>query len=358
MVETPPLKIGLIGYGLFGQHYAHAIEASSVTSLAAVAAQSAASLAAARQAHPGADIYSDWQSIVAREDIELIAVVVPNHLHFKMGAASLRANKHLLMEKPLALKIDECNQLLALAHDSQKILAVGHELRLSPLWGRVKTLIDKGEIGRPRHVLIELSRFPYRPGSTGWRHDQNRVGNWILEEPIHFFDLARWYLSSAGDPVSVFAQANSSGEGSLDTADHFSAIVTFTDGSYAVISQTLSSFGHHQSAKISGSQGTIQATWGAADARSDECTYDLRYGRGDRISEVALAGRPGELRELADEIEAVVDAIRNHTPAFCTGEDGRWSVRLCLAARESAASGLPVPLNSFTDLEMTASTRG
>jgi len=72
-----------------------------------------------------------------------------------------------------------------------------------------------GKIGQPRHVLIELARFPYHPGSTGWRHDQNRVGNWILEEPIHFFDLARWYLSSAGDPVSVFAQANSCGAAGL-----------------------------------------------------------------------------------------------------------------------------------------------
>ena len=346
VVQTPPLKMGL-----FGQHYARSIAASSVTSLAAVAAQSAASREAARQAHPDTDIFSDWRCITEREDIELIAVVVPNHLHYEMGAAVLRANKHLLMEKPLALQIDQCDQLLALAHESQTILAVGHELRLSPLWGRAKALIDAGEIGQPRHVLIELARFPYRPGSTGWRHDQNRVGNWILEEPIHFFDLARWYLSTAGDPVSVFAQANSSNDAALDMADHFSAIVTFADGSYAVVSQTLSSFGHHQSAKISGSQGTIQATWGAADARSDECVYDLRYGMGDRSCEVPLSGHPGELRELADEIESVVHSIRNHTPVFCNGDDGRWSVRLCLAARESIASGLPVSLNALPDRE-------
>ncbi|MEE3372777.1 MAG: Gfo/Idh/MocA family oxidoreductase [Planctomycetota bacterium] len=351
MAQTPPLKIGLIGYGLFGQHYARSIAASSMTSLAAVAAQSATSRDAARQAHPDTEIYSDWRRITERADIELIAVVVPNHLHFEMGSAVLQANKHLLMEKPLSLQVDQCDQLLTLAHESQKILAVGHELRLSPLWGRVKALIDAGEIGQPRHVLIELARFPYRPGSTGWRHDQQRVGNWILEEPIHFFDLARWYLSSAGDPVSVFAQANSAGDAALDMADHFSAIVTFADGSYAVVSQTLSSFGHHQSAKISGSQGTIQATWGAADARSDKCVYDLRYGMGNRICEVPLSGHPGELRELADEIESVVHSIQNQTPVFCNGEDGRWSVRLCQAARESIASGLPVHLQAVSERE-------
>jgi predicted dehydrogenase len=74
-----------------------------------VAAQSAATRDAARQAHPNADIYSDWRRIIERTDIELIAVVVPNHLHFEMGCAVLQSRKHLLMKKPLALQIDQCD---------------------------------------------------------------------------------------------------------------------------------------------------------------------------------------------------------------------------------------------------------
>ena len=349
MANAPPLRIGLVGYGLFGQHYARAIAASPIATLTALAVYSDTSQAAAQQAHPHCAIYGDWRRITERDDIELVAVVVPNHLHFEIGEAVLRADKHLLMEKPLALRLDECDRLVSLAEQRQRTLAVGHELRLSPLWGRAKTLIDAGAIGRPRHALIELARFPYRPGSAGWRHDCARVGNWILEEPIHFFDLARWYLAAAGEPVSVFARANSGADGSADLADHFSAILTFSDGSYAVVSQTLSAFGHHQSAKISGSQGTIQATWNAADARSDECHYDLRYGLGDRVCEVALAGRPGELRELADELTSVVRAIRDQTPVFCSGDDGRWSVRLCLAAHASVISGQSVRIDSLTD---------
>jgi len=74
-----------------------------------VAAQSAATRDAARQAHPNADIYSDWRRIIERADIELIAVVVPNHLHSKMGCAVRQPRKHRLMEKPLALQIDQCD---------------------------------------------------------------------------------------------------------------------------------------------------------------------------------------------------------------------------------------------------------
>ena len=84
------------------------------------------------------------------------------------------------------------------------VLAIGHELRLSSLWGKVKEMIVAGAVGEPLYVLIELWRRPYRFGSGGWRYDTRRVGNWALEEPIHFFDLARWYFARSGDPASVY----------------------------------------------------------------------------------------------------------------------------------------------------------
>ena len=71
-----------------------------------------------------------------------------------------------------------------------QMLAIGFELRLSSVWGKVKAMLDAGAIGEPRYVLIELWRRPYRTGSDGWRYDPARVGSWILEEPIHFFDFA------------------------------------------------------------------------------------------------------------------------------------------------------------------------
>ena len=88
-------------------------------------------------------------------------------------------------------------------------IAINHEFRLLSLWGRVKQLADDGLVGEPRYVLVELSWNSYCPGSDGWRFDISRVGNRILEGPIHFFGLARWYLSSVGELESVCAAANS-----------------------------------------------------------------------------------------------------------------------------------------------------
>jgi len=344
---SDPVRFGLIGYGLFGAHHAAAIAGGEDTELAAVAVRSDASQEAACEDHPGVHVCADYRELLARKDIDIVSVVAPNVLHYEIGKAVLNANKHLLLEKPMALRVAQCDELVSLAETRRRVLAVGHELRLSSLWGGVKELIDQGVIGRPLHALIELSRFPYRQGSEGWRYDIERVGSWILEEPIHFFDLARWYLSACGEPESVYARANSRHRNHPELKDNFSAIVNFPGGAYAVVSQTLSAFGHHQTAKITGTEGTIWARWSAADARSDEISFDLRYGIGDTVETMSFDKPTGELLELADEVAAVAQAIKTGESPPCTGVDGRWSTLLCLAAEQSVDSRQVVDINDF-----------
>jgi myo-inositol 2-dehydrogenase/D-chiro-inositol 1-dehydrogenase len=257
----------------------------------------------------------------------------------------LESGRHLLLEKPMALGIDRCRELIELAHARGRVLAVGHELRLSSLWGTVKDLVDGGAIGEPLYVLIELWRRPYRPGSAGWRYDIRRVGSWILEEPIHFFDLARWYLSSAGDPQSVYARANGKRAGDPQLHDNFSAIVTFAGGQYAVISQTLAGWEHHQTAKLTGRDGAVWASWSGAMDRTFEPTFSLTLQKGDVLSDVPTVKPSGEVYELVDEVASVVRAVRDGTPVPCTGDDGLWSVAMCLKAAESIESGQPVRLS-------------
>ncbi len=344
---SDPVRFGLIGYGLFGAHHAAAIAAGEDTELAAVAVRSEASQEAAGEDHPGADVGGDYRELLNRQDIDIVSVVAPNALHYEIGKAVLNANKHLLLEKPMALSLSQCDELVSLAETRRRVLAVGHELRLSSLWGGVKELIDEGAIGRPMYAMIELSRFPYRQGSQGWRYDIQSVGSWILEEPIHFFDLARWYLSACGEPESVYARANSRHRKHPELKDNFSAIVNFPGGAYAVVSQTLSAFGHHQTAKITGTDGTIWANWSAADARSDEVSFELRYGIGDDVVTKTFDKPTGELLELADEIAAVAKCVKTGDPPPCSGVDGRWSTLLCLAAERSVDSGQVIAMDDF-----------
>lgn len=348
MLHASPIRCGLIGYGAWGAHHARALAQARGAVLTAVCARSEASRSKAAEEHPEARVYADYREMLAREELDLVDVVLPSDLHYEVGRAVLEAGRHLLLEKPMTLSVEHCAELIALARARQRLLAIGHELRLSSLWGKVKQLIDAGAIGDAQYALIELWRRPYRLGSAGWRYDINRVGNWVLEEPIHFFDLARWYFASVGDPVSVYAAANGRQPGHPELHDNFSAVLKFPRGRYAVISQTLAAWEHHQTVKITGSTGALWARWSGALDRTLHPTFSLHLQDGERAVEVPIVKITGEVYELADQMEMMLRAVRGEGPLSCTGDDGRWSVAMCLAAQHSIDTGMPVPLAGGT----------
>lgn len=343
---TRPVRFALIGFGAWGSHHARAITECPEATLVAIAAHSSATQDEARQRYPDVAVYADHHELLAREDVEVVDVVLPTHLHHPFGLAVLSAGKHLLLEKPMALSEQHCNELMEAAIAAKRLLCVGHEFRLSSLWGRVKSMIDQGAIGEPQYALIELWRRPYRLGSGGWRYDIDRVGSWILEEPIHFFDLARWYFAAAGEPIRVAARAKARDPQHPELLDNFSAFLDFPGGAYAVISQTLSAFEHHQVVKVTGTKGALWATWSGAMDRTFHPEYSLKHYDGEAVHNIAIDRPTGEVYELVDQIAAMASAVRDDSPLHCTGHDGRWSVKMCLRAEESLATGLPVSLDA------------
>jgi myo-inositol 2-dehydrogenase / D-chiro-inositol 1-dehydrogenase len=341
------VRCGLIGYGAWGQHHARAIRSTDGAVLTAICARSEESRQRATNDHPYATIYRDHHDMLAREELDLCDVVLPSDLHFPVARDVLQSGRHLLLEKPMALRVDHCGQPIELARSRSRVLAIGHELRMSSLWGKVKELIDAGAIGEPLYALIELWRKPYRLGAGGWRYDAKRVGDWILEEPIHFFDLARWYFAGAGEPVSLYAAASARRADHPELHDNFSAILNFPRGRHAVISQTLAGWEHHQAAKLTGTDGAIWAAWSGATDRTFEPTFSLKLQRAADapVEEVPLAKTSGEVYELVDQVRAVIRAVREGTRVPCTGEDGLWSTMMCLKAAESLEKGQPVSLS-------------
>lgn len=340
------IRFGLIGYGAWGAHHARVISTTPGASLAAICARSAATRKQAQGDHPEANLYDDYRAMLANERLDAADVVLPSHLHYEAAREVLESGRHLLLEKPMALRIDHCTQLIELAKRRDRILAVGHELRLSSLWGKVKQLVDAGAIGEPLYALVELWRRPYRLGSDGWRYDIARVGDWILEEPIHFFDLARWYFANLGNPRSVYAQANGKRPADPRLHDNFSALVSFPKGAYAVVAQTLSGWEHHQVVKLTGTSGALVAGWSGASDRTFEPTFSLEIQEHERVVDVPIASMSGEVYELCQQLAMFVEAIRQRRQPACTGEDGRWSVAMCLAARESLEQGRVVEFDA------------
>ncbi|MBI5767451.1 MAG: Gfo/Idh/MocA family oxidoreductase [Verrucomicrobia bacterium] len=342
-MSPPPIRFGLVGFGAWGQFHAQAIAGNPAAQLTAIVAPSAASRAAAARAHPAARVFADHRQMLAEVKLDLVDIVTPSHTHRAIAMDALHAGCDLLLEKPIATTLEDGRAIVAQAARSGRRIAVGHELRLSSQWGGIKRVIERGTIGEPHYVLVELSRRPYRLGADGWRYDAARVGSWVLEEPIHFFDLARWYLADAGEPVELYARGKAREASRPGLFDNFSAMFSYANGAYAVVSQTLAAFEHHQTVKVAGSRGALWAGWSGAMDRTLEPTCFLRVFDGERIEEVPLANHSsGEVFELREEIARCVQMVRGEAAPVASGRDGLWSAGLCLLAEQSIREGRPV----------------
>jgi myo-inositol 2-dehydrogenase/D-chiro-inositol 1-dehydrogenase len=334
------MRFGLVGYGAFGRLHAQCIARVAGATLTAICARSDEAAAAAAADFPGVTIHRDYRALVQDASVDVVDVVTPNHTHAEIGIAALDAGKDLLLEKPMANTIEGCDRLIEAAKRNGRLINVGHELRLSTQWGTIKRLIDEGAIGAPCYASLSLFRHPYRQGARGWRYAADRVGSWILEEPVHFYDLLMWYFEDAGDPSSVRAVGNSSGRdaasGRPGMYDNFSSVLTFPGGRYATITQSLAGFEHHMLLEITGDDGALRSWWSGGDARSLAPSFALTLMRGaGKEPETLELGRSGEVFELEEEIRRTVEAFR----ARCTlvsGEVARKPIVVCLEAERAA----------------------
>lgn len=346
--STSPVRFALAGFGAWGQFHALSIHDHPDARLVAIAAPTDASRAEAARRYPDAQVYANALEMIRQCDCDIVDIVTPNATHRELAVAAIEAGRQVLLEKPMATTLDDCRAIVAAVDSHRGRLAIGHELRLSSQWGEIKRLIDNDVIGRPQYVLVELSRKPYRLGASGWRYDPARVGGWVLEEPIHFFDLARWYLADSGDPVELVAYANSRDAARPGLFDNFSAMFRYPNGGYAVVSQTLAAFEHHQTVKISGTKGAIWAGWSGAQDRTLAPSFFLKVFDGQTLADHPVATASGEVFELRAEIASCISTFRTGSPPVADARDGLWSAGLCLLAEESIRrGGQPVAIHSF-----------
>jgi myo-inositol 2-dehydrogenase/D-chiro-inositol 1-dehydrogenase len=348
---SEPVRFALAGFGAWGKFHAQSIVDNPDSTLVAIAAPTDASRQEASSLYPDAQIFSDARAMIETAEFDIIDIVTPSFTHRDIAMAAIDKGKHILLEKPMAITLEDCQSIVSKANAAGVRLAVGHELRLSSQWGEIKKTIDRGTIGEPQYVLVELLRKPYRLGASSWRYDQSRVGSWVLEEPIHFFDLARWYLESSGDPMELYAYGNSRDSERPGLFDNFTAMFKYPNGSYAVVSQTLAAFEHHQTVKVSGTKGAVWAGWSGALDRTLEPTSFLRVFDGNTVQEVELQRKSGEVFELREEISQCIQMVRYGTKPIATGYDGLWSAGLCLVAEQSIREQRPLPVSNVGCIE-------
>ena len=162
-----------------------------------------------------------------RSSLDAIFVSTPNFTHTRLAEEILAAGKHLFLEKPCGITKEECQRVLAAARKSECLLMLGHELRYSSYFQKIKELVEAGEIGAPHMVWTREFRGPFQKKAGDWIQDDRRSGGCLVDKNCHHFDMMNWWVSARPRRVAAFGgcAVNRVVEGKHQVHDH--ATVSF-----------------------------------------------------------------------------------------------------------------------------------
>src|SRR5438477_3546878 len=204
-----PIRVGIIGSGFMGATHAKAAESASSVQLVAIAggrrsSRLASDFHVAMEASP--------EALIQRHDIDAVVLATPHYVHAEHGLLALRSGKHVLIEKPLATSLEDCDALIDSARQSGCSLAVGFHQRFRNNNKLARSLLQSGALGDVQAAQVSMisSMDPLLAdagfeGSWDWWLDPRSIGD-ILNTGPHAFDLLRWLLGSEIHAVAALCR--------------------------------------------------------------------------------------------------------------------------------------------------------
>ena len=341
------IRWGVIGAGgiAFRRTIPEGIVPARGAKLVAVMDVDKARAEAAGKEFGGVDAYTDIDPLLARDDIDVVYIATPAILHAEQALAAIKAGKHALVEKPLAMTAPEARKIAAAAKRKGLLVGTGFMMRHHGAHQKIKQLIDDGVIGTPVMARAQLSCW-YPPMKGAWRQDPALGGGGsFIDMGNHCFDVLEMLLGKTTE-VHAFMDNRVHAYKSEDTA-----VVTFRFAGGAIgIVDSLFNIPDESSKnvlEIYGSAGSIrcEGTIGQAPDGIVKLVavkaggYDAQQAR--TVSKERQV-RYRQVNTYRAEIEDFTRAIRNGTEPAVPIADGIWNMKVVDAAYRSAKSGRSV----------------
>jgi predicted dehydrogenase len=289
----------------------------------------------------GAGVSTDLEATLADPELDAVDICLPTLLHRDVAERAFAKGKHVFLEKPLALTLEDANAILAAAEESGRIFMVGLVLRFWPEYVELRRRVASGQLGRP----LAASAYRLSPPAdwAAWYADVSSSGGPPVDLMVHDFDQMNWLL---GTPRTVYARAVWMADPAYP--DHVVAVVNY-DGAEAVVEGSMAmpaSFPFSSTIRVLCEQGAAEYTFRAAPAEGggnigavDPSARGLRlYPRGGEPDLVLL----DPVDPWGPEIEEFVSCLeQGRQPENGTGEQARLALRVSLAANRSLETGRP-----------------
>lgn len=328
------LAIGLISCGNMGMSLARSLHASGAGRVVAVADvdEERASAAAAEL---GATAYRSHTTLLEHAGLDAVLIASPPFLHAPMALDAIAAGKHVFVEKPFALTLEECDAVIDRARAADRRLMVGQVLRYYPTWRYLRERVAAGAVGAVAGVQVTRIGGGWGAWDTSWRRERAKSGGMLLEIHAHEID----FLLCIGGPVArVYGAMGRYGETGCDYPNLAYVSLHFDSGAVGMLHASQTSAIDDLSGKIEGLEATFLYRDGFSRdgaivyARPPEKPVTTRVG--DLTYEPPVQA---QMREFATAI------VEGRDPAI-TGEDGRRVIAVALAAYRSAETGRAEPV--------------
>ena len=344
----PPTKVAILGAGFIAdihlESFARFVPDVQIT---AIFSRTAAHAERVARHWSIPQWFTDVDELIAKADCEVVDICLPNFLHHRVAIAAARAGKHVIVEKPLSVTLEEADDMIAVCREHGRKLMYAEELCFAPKYERVRQLVKEGAVG-DIYMLKQLEKHSGPHSDWFWNVDQSG-GGVLMDMGCHAFGWFRWMLGGSPVVKSVWA--------TMDTVRHKErtrgedntlCVVEFDHGVIGLAEDSWAKpGGMDDRIEVYGTKGVSFADLFRGNSASTYSEEGYNYAAEKAgttqgwtytiFEEVFNQGYPHELQHF-------IKCVREDQQPLVTGEDGRAVLEIIYAAYASARSGAKIPL--------------
>lgn len=339
------LGFGVLGCGRIAKRHLDLIGGGQIAGaeLVAICDNDPERLRAAKAKHDVKD-YADLDAMLADPAVQVVSILTPSGMHAEHAIAAANAGKHVVVEKPMALRLEDADAMIEACDKARVKLFVVKQNRLNVPVVKAREALDAGRFGK---LVLGTVRVRWRRDQSyydqdSWRGTWAQDGGVLANQASHHVDLLEWFM---GDVVSVHARATRTLV-DIEAEDTAIATLQFANGALGIVEATnaarprdlegsLSVLGEGGTVVIGGFAVNKMVTWDFVEPREGD----------DQVLE-QFSVNPPNVYGYGHQAyyDHVVDCLRNDRAALVDGLEGRRSLELITALYESIETGREIPL--------------
>lgn len=322
------MNFAIVGCGFIAKKHAEAIKSIKGARLYAVC-DKVPELMESYVEEYEAEPYTNFEKMLQNPEIDIVNICTPSGSHAFLAELAAKYKKHIIVEKPIAMTMEETDRIINAAAEHNVKLAVVHPNRFRPVALKLKEIMNSGKLGKISHALciVNWNRGQHYYDQAPWRGTKAFDGGVLMNQAIHNLDLLLWYL---GRPIEVMSM-DATRLRNIEAEDVSTGVIRFETGVIATVqaSTTVYPRNYEESITIFGEKGTVKIGGTNALYFKDIIIEGMSDAEALEIKETIEKnpwGTPGHQIILTD----MMQAIKENRQPVVTGEDGRMALSVVL----------------------------